>query len=94
MDPKKGTDYRALERMIKGFANHRRIEMLELLERKPELSVLDITEELHIGYQNASDHVRKMAIAGLVMKRNAGSAVLHRLTPRAQAVLSFCRSLS
>ena len=87
------TNYRALERIVKGFANHRRIEILDLLRREPELSVEEITEKLKIGYNNASDHVRKLAIAGLVMKRNEGSAVRHKLTSRAESILVFCKRL-
>ena len=82
-----------LERIVKGFANHRRLEILDLLKREPELSVDDISERLGIGYENASDHVRKLAIAGLVLKRNDGNAVRHKLTPRAESVLVFCKRL-
>ncbi|MBI2611040.1 winged helix-turn-helix transcriptional regulator [Candidatus Kaiserbacteria bacterium] len=85
--------YRKLERIVKGFANHRRLEMLDLLKRQPELSVNDIAERLHMGYENASDHVRKMAIAGLLMKRSDGPHVRHRLTPRAEHILAFCKKL-
>lgn len=85
--------YRALERIIKGFANHRRLQILDLLKRVPELSVEDIAEELNIGYENASDHVRKLAVAGLVMKRNEGNKVRHKLTDRAQSILVFCKKL-
>ena len=85
--------YRKLERIVKGFANHRRLEILDLLKREPELSVEEISERLKIGYENASDHVRKLAIAGLVLKRNEGSAVRHRLTLRASAILVFCKRL-
>ena len=87
------TNYRALERIVKGFANHRRIEILYLLRREPELSVDDISERLHIGYENASDHVRKLAIAGLVMKRNDGPSVRHKLTQRGESILVFCKRL-
>ena len=55
--------YRRLERIVKGFANHRRLQILDLLRREPELSVEEISERLGIGYVNASDHVRKLAIA-------------------------------
>ena len=85
--------YRALERIVKGFASHRRLQILELLQREPELSVLDIAERLKIGYENASDHVRKLAIAGLVLKRNEGPAVCHKLTPRGHSILVFCKTL-
>ena len=86
-------NYRALERIVKGFANHRRIEILALLHREPELSVDDISERLNIGYENASDHVRKLAIAGLVIKRNDGPSVRHKLTQRGESILMFCKRL-
>ena len=85
--------YRQLERVIKGFANHNRLKVLELLEREPELSVVDIAEKLKIGYENTSDHIRKMAITGLLLKRSDGPNVRHRLTPLAQFVLIFCKKL-
>jgi DNA-binding transcriptional ArsR family regulator len=79
--------------VVKGFANHRRIEILDLLKREPELSVDEIAERLKMGYMNASDHVRKMAVAGLLAKRNEGPHVRHKLTPRADIVLAFCKKL-
>ncbi|MDO8561958.1 MAG: winged helix-turn-helix domain-containing protein [bacterium] len=86
-------NYRRLERLVKGFANHRRLEILNLLHKEPELSVEDISERLHIGYENASDHLRKMAIAGLILKRNDARSVRHKLTLRAEHVLTFCKML-
>ena len=86
-------NFRQLERIVRGFASHRRLQILDLLKREPELSVEEITEKLKIGYNNTSDHVRKLAIAGLVMKRNEGSAVRHKLTPRGEAILVFCKRL-
>ncbi len=86
-------NYRKIERTVKGFANHRRIQILDLLHREPELSVEDIAERLNMGYENTSDHVRKLAIAGLVMKRNEGPSVRHKLTSRAESILVFCKRL-
>jgi len=90
---KKKASFGKLERLIKGFANRRRLAILELLKRKPELSVDEIAEELKLGYMNASDHIRKLAIAGLVLKRNVGNNVRHKLTDRAKSVLEFCKIL-
>ena len=86
-------NYLKLERIIKGFANHRRLQILELLKKEPELSVDNIAERLNIGYENASDHIRKLAIAGLVMKRSSGTSVCHKLTSRAESILVFCKKL-
>jgi len=87
-------EYRKVERIVKGFANHNRVKILELLDNKPELSVMEISDILKIGYENASDHIRKMAIAGLVMKKNSGPRVLHKLTSRAKSILVFCKRLT
>jgi len=86
-------NYRNIERLLKGFANHNRLKILELLEKEPELSVVDIAEKLKIGYENASDHIRKIATSGLLMKRNDGPSVRHKLTPLALSILAFCKRL-
>jgi len=86
-------NYLKLERIVKGFANHRRLQILDLLKKEPELSVDDIAQKLNIGYMNTSDHIRKLAIAGLVMKRNQSTSVVHKLTPRAELILVFCKKL-
>lgn len=85
--------FRALERMVRGFSNHRRIEMLQLLKTKPELSLEEIAGTLKINYKTAAEHVRRLALAGLVLKRNEGNAVRHKLTLRAQSILKFLRTL-
>ncbi|MFA6536300.1 MAG: winged helix-turn-helix domain-containing protein [Candidatus Paceibacterota bacterium] len=86
-------NYRIVERIVKGFANHNRLKILELLQAEPELSVIDVADKLGIGYMNVSDHIRKMSIAGLLMKRSNGPFVLHKLTPRAEGILAFCKKL-
>jgi predicted transcriptional regulator len=78
---------------VKGAANHRRLQILELLERKPELSVIEISDELDVNFKTISEHTRRLAISGLVMKRSEYTAVRHRLTPRGIAVLKFLRTL-
>lgn len=84
---------RQLERIVKGFANHRRIQILELLKREPELSVIEISEKLKSDFKNISSHITKMAIAGLLMKRNDLHSVRQKLTRRGLQVLKFVRTL-
>ena len=86
-------NYRKLERLVRGFSNHRRIEILELVKRKPEMSVIEISEELKINFKTASEHIRRLAIAGLVMKRSEGSAVCHKITNIGSSILMFLRTL-
>ncbi len=84
---------RELERIIKGFANHRRLQILELLKKSPEMSVLEISENLKSDFKNISAHIYKMAIAGLLIKRNDFHSVRHKLTKRGMEVLKFVRTL-
>lgn len=84
---------RALERIVKGFANHRRIDILLLLKKQPELSVDEIASALHANFKTISEHVQRLAIAGLVMKRHDGNLVRHKLTLRAESILKFLRIL-
>ncbi len=85
--------FRELERLVKGFANHRRIEILELLRKEPELSLEEVAGALSINFKTASDHMRRLAIAGLLLKRSDGHSVRHKITSRASQVLKFLRSL-
>ena len=89
----KKSSYRQLERIVKGVANHRRIQILELLGKKPELSVFEIADKIKINFKTASEHIRRLAIAGLVIKRSAGHNVRHKLTDRGLNILKFLRIL-
>jgi len=84
---------RQLERIVKGFANHRRIQIMSLLKAEPELSLSEISTRLKIDIKTASVHVSRLTVAGLVLKRSEGLWVRHRLTRRAEKVLVFLRTL-
>lgn len=86
--------HRQLERIVRGFSNHRRIEILELLGSSPELSVVEICDKLKINYKTGADHVRRLTIAGLVMKRSDDTSVRHALTKTGSVVLKFLRTLA
>ena len=86
-------NWNRLERIIKGAANHRRIEIMDLLKNKPELSVDEIATLLKINFKTASGHVQRLAIAGIVMKRHEGNFVRHKLTNRGITILKFLRIL-
>lgn len=86
-------NFRQLERIVRGFSNHRRIEILELLVKQPELSGIEISEKLKINFKTGSEHIRRLAIAGLVIKRSAGNSVRHKLSDRGECILKFLRTL-
>ena len=85
--------YLQLQGIVRGFSNHRRLEILELLQNQPELSLVEIAEKLNINFKTASEYTRRLAIAGLVLKRSQASSVCHKITPRTQAILKFLRTL-
>ena len=85
--------FRSLERVVRGFSNHRRIEILTLLNKGSVFSVFDVAERLRIDFRTASDHLRRLYLAGLVDKKNRGAAVEHTLTGRGKDILKFLRTL-
>ena len=85
--------YRQLERIIKGGANHRRIQIMELLKKEPELSVIEIAKKLDINFKTASEHIRRLAVSSLILKRNDLNFVRHKLTKNGKTILKFLRIL-
>ncbi|MBU4143010.1 winged helix-turn-helix domain-containing protein [Patescibacteria group bacterium] len=82
-----------LERIVRGFSNHRRIEILELLKKSPELAVVEVSGRLKINFKTAAEHIRRLAITGLVLKRSDGHSVRHKVSERGEQVLKFLRTL-
>ena len=66
---------------------------MRLLENDPELSVEEISRKLKNHYKTAAEHIRRLAIAGLVLKGNHYKSVRHKLTDRAHLILKFLRML-
>jgi len=82
-----------LELITKGFANKRRIAILHMLSKNPDLDVESISEKLDLGYKATSEHLRKMYIAELITKEYEGYYTLHKLTPRGKQITSFLNRL-
>ena len=81
--------YRRIERVCKGVANHRRVQILVQLNKTPEMSVSELTEILRVDFRTASEHIRKLAHAGLVMKRSDGVSVRHKVTDLGARFLKY-----
>jgi len=82
-----------LERILKGSAHRNRLRIMLLLEKEPDLNLIDIAEKLKMNFKNAGEHTRKLTIAGLISKKYRGASVQHTLTFRGKQVLKFCRTL-
>ena len=85
--------YSQLERIVKGVASHRRLQMLELINNEPELSLDQIVDKLKINYKTGGEHLRRLATSGLVLKRSEGNSVRHKISPRAESMLKCLRTL-
>ena len=85
--------YKKLEKIVKGFANHRRMQILELVEKMPGLCVDDISQNLNVNFVTIADHVRKLADSGLIEKTYKGRNVMHEITKRGKDIMSFCKML-
>lgn len=82
-----------LQWIVKGFANHRRIEILDLLDNHPEISLSEIAERLKVNFKTVSEHTRRLSHAGLVLKRYKGAEVMHSVSPLGDDILKFLRIL-
>ena len=85
---------RQLERYLKGAANHWRLDILFLLEKKGELTLDEIIAALKGNQKTFSSHTLKLAQAGLVRKRYQGRNVLHSLSPYGKQLCRFLTTLS
>jgi predicted transcriptional regulator len=82
-----------IEVIIKGFAHHTRIEILEILEAYPYISLEEISTKIKVNYKTTSEHVRKLATSGLIKKQVHKTSMRHSLTQRGKSILKFLRTL-
>ena len=78
-----------MERHFKGIANHRRIDILLLINRKERITVEDIAQDLGVNFKTISEHTRRLVQAGLVDKKYYGRTVEHSLSPYGKQLIKF-----
>ncbi len=81
------------QEIVKGVSNHRRIEILYLLDENSGLSVEEIAGLCKAGYKTIAVHIRRLTTSGLISKKYYGRRVEHRITDRGKFVLTFLRTL-
>ena len=81
-----------LERYFKGAANHRRIDILRVVEKNNESIVEEITQTLKANFKTISHHTHALVRAGLLNKRYRGRQVVHTLSPYGKAFLIFMKT--
>ncbi|MEK7154097.1 MAG: winged helix-turn-helix domain-containing protein [Patescibacteria group bacterium] len=83
-----------MERHLKGVANHRRIEILFLIAREEGISVEGISNNLRCNFKTISEHIRRLAQAGLIEKKYEGHYMKHKLAPYGRTFIAFLTSFS
>lgn len=87
------SETKQLEAIIRGFANHHRIAMLELLAEQPGLTLDACAKALDMNVKTASEHLRRLALADMVDKEADGRSVHHTLTDRGRAAVAFINAM-
>ncbi|MBP6913274.1 MAG: winged helix-turn-helix transcriptional regulator [Candidatus Levybacteria bacterium] len=82
-----------IETIIKSFSNHSRIEILEILEAYPYISLEEISIKTNTNYKTASEHVRRLTASGLIKKQSYKTSKRHSLNQRGKFILKFLRTL-
>ena len=81
-------------RMLKCLGHPLRLRVLDLLERKGEMTVGDIQEALGLEQAVCSQHLSLMRDKGILSRRKEGVHVFYELgDPRAVRVLDCVRSV-
>lgn len=70
-----------------GLANHRRIEIIRMLQARGNMCVNDVANECRIDVATASQHAKRLHEAGLIKKRADGRKVQLFPTRRATTLL-------
>jgi len=81
-----------LERHFKGVANHRRIEILLLIERAENISLEKIAESIECDIKNVCQHTQRLVQAGLVNKKYNGRMVGHSVSPYGKKFIKFIKA--
>lgn len=81
-----------LERYFKGAANHRRLDVLFLLDKKDGMTLETIARALDCNLKTVSVHTQRLVHAGLANKRYKGREVEHSLSPYGKRFVQFAKT--
>jgi len=78
---------RGRAKLAGALANHRRIEIIRLLQAKGSLCVEEVAADCGVQISTASEHARRLHESGLIKKRAEGRRVRLFPTRRAATLL-------
>ncbi|MBI2035102.1 MAG: helix-turn-helix transcriptional regulator [Candidatus Liptonbacteria bacterium] len=68
-----------LEKILKAFANKRRLAIIKYVKYKREASVGDIAEEIELSFKATSKHLNILLAADILEKDQIGLQMFYRL---------------
>lgn len=80
-----------LERYFKGAANHRRLDIMFLINKHDGITLEKISDMLNCNIKTISEHTRRLVQAGLLNKTYQGREVAHSLSPYGKRFVDFTK---
>ena len=80
-----------MERHLKGISNHYRIAITLYLATNKNATLIEIIEAVNGNEKTIGEHVRRLALAGLVNKKYRGNYVEHKLSPYGEVFVNFLK---
>ena len=81
------------ERIFKGLASYRRLQILRILRTRGPVSLDKVAEICGIQAPTACEHARKLRLAGLVFRRRLRRCIHLELTERGELALDWAPRL-
>jgi len=82
-----------LERILKAFANKRRLAILEYLKKNKEANVGEIAEEIELSLKSTSRHLAVLSGADIVEKEQRSLMVFYKIAPQQKVASKHILSL-
>jgi DNA-binding transcriptional ArsR family regulator len=70
-----------LERVMKAFANRRRIAAVRIIKHKKEMTVGNLSDELRLSFKATSKHLSVLTAAGILDKEQRSIQMFFSLAP-------------
>ena len=70
-----------LEKFLKAFANHRRLEIVWFLNEKGPVTVSEISARINLSFKATSKHLGVLFAADIVEREQKGLQMFYRIAP-------------
>lgn len=70
---------RKLARLFKALGNEKRLEILQLLSKKKEMSVEEIADKINLSFKSTSKHLILLEQLDLLERQKKGASVYYQI---------------